>query len=90
MQTARMRKRLQIALNDRELDEIRRSARKHHVTTAAWVRHVLQRALRAELKADTDRKLAAIRAATAHTFPATNTDRMLQEIERGYLKDSSS
>jgi hypothetical protein len=82
-----MSKRLQVVLDDKELDEIRRAARKVRMTTAEWVRQALRKAQRAEPRGDAKTKLAVVRAAAEHTFPTADIDQMLQEIERGYLKD---
>jgi hypothetical protein len=80
-----MSKRLQVVLDDAELAEIRRAARRQRLSTAAWVRQALRAARRAEPEGDAKRKLAVVRAAARHEFPAPDIDRMLGEIERGYL-----
>lgn len=82
-----MSKRLQVILDDEELDEIQRVARKHRMTTAEWVRQALRKARRSEPRGDAKKKLATVRAAAEHTFPTADVDQMLQEIERGYLND---
>lgn len=82
-----MSKRLQVILDDRELDEIQRVARKHSLTTAEWVRQALRTARRSEPRGDPKKKLAVVRVAVEHSFPAGDIDQMLQEIERGYLDD---
>lgn len=38
-----------------------------------------------EPAAEAGRKLEAVRAAVAHEFPTADIDRMLREIEHGYL-----
>lgn len=83
-----MSKRLQVVLDDAELAEIRRAARRQRLSTAAWVRQALRAARRAEPQVDAKRKLAVVRAAVKHDFPAPDVDRMLAEIERGYLGDA--
>jgi hypothetical protein len=80
-----MSKRLQVLLDESELAEIRRSARRQKLTTAAWVRQALRMARRAEPGSDPGRKLAVVRAAARHRFPTADIDQMLAEIERGYL-----
>ena len=80
-----MSKRLQVLLQEKELEEIRQSARRQRMTTAEWVRQALRAARRAEPRASTRRKLEVIRAAARHAFPAPDIDRMLEEIERGYV-----
>jgi hypothetical protein len=54
-----------------------------------WVRQALRSARRAEPGTDAGKKLDALRAAAHHGFPAGDIERMLAEIERGYLSDRS-
>jgi hypothetical protein len=49
----------------------------------------LTAARRQEPAGDVGKKLAAIRAAAKHNFPAPDIKVMLAEIERGYLSDRS-
>jgi hypothetical protein len=79
-----MAKRLQVILQDPEYREIQRAARSRHMTIAEWVRQALGRARRSEPLGDVEKKLAAIRAAVKHEFPAGDIDTMLAEIEKGY------
>jgi hypothetical protein len=81
-----MSKRLQVLLDETEMAEIRKAARRQRLTTAAWVRQALRAARRAEPGADAKKKLAVVRAAVAHDFPTADIDQMLAEIERGYLE----
>ena len=78
-----MTKRLQVLLDDAELREIRRVARSQRVTVAEWVRQSLRAARRAVPRGDALRKLATIRAAAKHSFPAPDIEQMLAEIGRG-------
>ena len=80
-----MTKRLQVLLDEEELDEIRRVARGRHMTVAEWVRQALRRARREEPEPDSGKKLAVVRTAACHAFPTADIDAMLAEIERGYL-----
>lgn len=82
-----MSKRLQVLLEEPELREIQKAARRNHVTVAEWVRQALRAARRREPEGDRARKLAAIREAVRHRFPAPPIEQMLEEIERGYLDD---
>ena len=84
-----MSKRLQVLLQDKELTEIQQSARQQRMTTAEWVRQALRAARRTEPRVTTRKKLEVVRAATRHAFPAPDVGQMLDEIERGYLDDSS-
>jgi hypothetical protein len=84
-QTHGMGKRLQVLLDQSELTEMRRTARRHKLTIAAWVPQVLRTARRAEAGSHPGKKLAVVRAAARHRFPTADIDPMLAEIERGYL-----
>lgn len=85
-----MAKRLQVILQDREYREIQRVARARRMSLAAWVRQALDLARRREPSTDTDKKLAVVRAAAQHNGPTADIEVMLEEIERGYLRDSES
>ena len=80
-----MSKRLQVLLEEAELAEIRKTARRQRLTTAAWVRQALRAARRAEPGTDAKKKLAVVRAAALHAFPTAHIAQMLAEIERGYV-----
>lgn len=84
-----MSKRLQVLLQDKELAEIQQSARRQQMTTAEWVRQALRAARRAKSGVAARKKLDAVRAAARHAFPSPDIDQMLDEIERGYLGESS-
>jgi len=79
-----MTKRLQVLLDDNELAEIQRLARRRHQTTAAWVREALRAARDTSAYPATGRKLHAVREAASHAYPAGEIDEMLKEIEGGY------
>ncbi len=76
--------RLQVVMDEAELTDYRRLARREGMTLAEWVRQKLRRASREEPTADVDGKLAAVRAAAVNAFPAPGIDQMLVEIESGY------
>lgn len=76
--------RLQVVMEEEELDAIRASARARGVTVSEFVRETLREARRKVATGDTERKLAAIRAADRHAYPTADIDQMLGEIERGY------
>ncbi len=78
-----MTKRLQVLMDDAEIDEIQRVARSEHLTVAEWVRQKL-RAARSQGGRDALRKLDAVRRAGEYSFPTADVDRMLAEIEAGY------
>jgi hypothetical protein len=79
-----MSKRLQVVLDDRELREIRQAARRSGVTVSEWVRRAMREARRTSAVRDPSRKLAAVRAATKHSYPTADIEQMLAEIEAGY------
>jgi hypothetical protein len=83
-----MSKRLQVLLDDAELADVRRAARRQRLSTAAWVRQALRAARRTEPGGDSRKKLAAVRAAALNTFPTAEIADMLAEIERGYTARS--
>jgi hypothetical protein len=78
-----------VVLDDQELAQIQRAARRSRMTTAEWVRQALRSARRAEPGGNARKKIAAVRAATAHDFPTADLDQMLREIERGYVADGA-
>lgn len=84
-----MTTRLQVLLEDDEIAEIRRVAKRHRMTVAEWVRQALRRARRDEPLADPRRKLAAVREAARGDYPTADMPQILTEIEGGYLADGS-
>ena len=80
-----MSQRLQVLLDEEEFAEIRRTARRHRMTVAEWVRQALREARREEPAGDPRRKLTAVRDAARHSYPTADIAQMLGEIERGYL-----
>jgi len=79
-----MSKRLQVLLPDQEMSDIRRLAKREHVTVGEWVRRVLQEARTSRPAIDPQTKLKAIREGAKYSFPTADIDQMLSEIERGY------
>lgn len=67
-----------------ELEAIRAAASARGMTVSEYVRETLREARRKVAAGDTERKLAAIRAADRHAYPTADIDQMLGEIERGY------
>jgi hypothetical protein len=80
-------KRLQVVLDDAELAEIQRAARRERLTTAEWVRQALRVARRSVPGPAAKKKLAVVRSAAHHAFPTGDLGQMLREIERGYLSE---
>lgn len=84
-----MTTRLQVPLEDDEIAEIRRVAKRHRMTVAEWVRQALRRARRDESAVDPKRKLAAVREASRGEYSTADIQQMLTEIEGGSLVDRS-
>ena len=80
-----MTTRLQVLLEDDEFAEIRRVAKRHHMTVAEWVRQALRKARHDEPVADPRKKLAAVREAARGEYPTADIQQMLAEIEGEYL-----
>jgi hypothetical protein len=76
-------KRLQVLMDDDELQEIKQSARREGVTTADWVRRRLREASGREPRPDIAAKLAAVQTAYRHRGPTGDIEHLLAEIERG-------
>lgn len=70
-------------MDEAELREIRRAARRRQMTVSEWVRGVLRAARRADPGGGPTRRIEAIRAASRHAFPTAGIDQMLAEIARG-------
>jgi len=80
-----MSKRLQVLLDESELEEIRRIAARKHMTVAEWVRQSLRTSRADEPIGGVEAKLEVLARARRHAFPSGDIDRMLAEIEGGYL-----
>lgn len=81
-----MSKRLQVVMEDAELREIKRIARRNRMTVAEWVRKALRAARRQEPVAPADRKLQVVREAARHGYPTGDIGQILDEIEQGYCE----
>jgi hypothetical protein len=79
-----MRRRLQVLLEEDELRDIQRAAQRERLTVAEWVRQALREVRRRRSQAQLERKLSAIRKASASAAPTADIDQMLDEVERGY------
>lgn len=78
-----MTTRLQVLLDDDEIAEIRRVAKRHRMTVAEWVRQALRKARRDEPGSDPREKLVAIHEALRSEYPTADIRQMLSEIEGG-------
>jgi len=79
-----MSKRLQVLLPDEELAEIQRVARREQLTVGEWVRRTLREVRTRQSGIDPATKVKAVRHAATYSFPSSDIDQMLREIERGY------
>ena len=79
-----MSKRLQVVLNDSEMEEIQSVAEQEHMTVSEWVRHALRAARRNRSVKDAAKKIAVIRSAARNEFPTGDIQQTLKEIEQGY------
>ena len=79
-----MSTRLQVLLEETEMEEIRRQARRHNLTVAEWVRQALRERRRQESAKDSPEKLRIVRKAVEHSFPTGDIGQINEEIERGY------
>ncbi|HLX27801.1 MAG TPA: antitoxin [Casimicrobiaceae bacterium] len=84
-----MSKRLQVLFSDKDLAEIRRTARREGMTTAEWVRQALRTVGRDRPRVASRKKLAVIESAARNAIPAPSVEQMLAEIERVYSGESS-
>lgn len=82
-----MSKRLQVLLEEADLRDLQRAARKNRMTLSEWVRQAIREARRREPRVDAEKKLAVIRSAARHSFPVGDIDEMLSQIESGYLAE---
>lgn len=80
---------MQVILEDAEMREIAAAARSRKMTVSAWVRAVLREARSRHPRVAAERKIQVVRAAVRHEFPTADMDKMLAEIESGYLSGSS-
>ena len=83
-----MSKRLQVLLEESEMADVRRAARRQRISTAEWVREALRAARRLAPEGDPEKKLAAVRASARHELPTADIGQMLAEIGRGYERHS--
>lgn len=85
-----MTKRLQVLLDETEMEEIRQVAERERMTVAEWVRQTLRAARKERSRISPETKLEATRKAAEHAFPVSDIEEMLEEIDRGYLHDRRS
>jgi hypothetical protein len=79
-----MSQRLELILDDSELEDIQRIARERQMSAAEWARRALREVRHRVPSKSPEEKLNALRRAAEHSFPTADIDQMLQEIEQGY------
>lgn len=83
-----MSKRLQVVVRDDDLERYVRTADAAGVSLSEWVRQALRVAERERSSGDVEAKLALIRWAASHNFPAEpDIDTLLAEMEAGRLAE---
>lgn len=85
-----MSKRLQVLIDEDELEEIRNAAERHRMTVSEWVRQSLREGRRREPAGSPEAKLAAVRRASRHALPTGDIDAILDEIARGREQSEST
>jgi len=83
-----MSTRLQVVLEEDELEEIRAVAERQRLTVSEWVRRTLREARSREPGRSAAEKLEAVRRASRHDFPTGDIDELLEEIASGYVPNS--
>ena len=66
------------------MSDIRRLAKREHLTVGEWVRRVLRDARASRPAIDPETKLKAVRRGAKYSFPTADIEQMLSEIDRGY------
>jgi len=66
------------------MSDIRRLAKREHLTVGEWVRRVLREARASRPGIEPEAKLQSVRRAVTHAFPTSDVAEMLRDIERGY------
>jgi Ribbon-helix-helix protein, copG family len=75
---------MQVLLPEPELAEIQSLADREKLSVGEWVRRALREARSQRSLLEPRAKLKSVRHAAEYSFPTTDVDQMLAEIERGY------
>ena len=84
-----MSKRLQVVMRDAELRAYQRVAQGKGMVLSEWVRQSRRQSARGQPSPGKEKKIAALRVAVRHSFPAPDIEQMLDEISAGYLQGTS-
>jgi hypothetical protein len=82
--TQTMSKRLQVLIPEKEMEELKRLARREKMPLGEWVRKALREVRSKQPSGEPEVKLQAVRRAAKYCFPTGDVEQMLDEIERGY------
>ena len=82
--------RLQVLLDEEELEEIKQRAREEHMSVSAWVRRALDHEMRERPSTAVRKKLELLHAASRNDYPAGDYAEMAADISRSYLADIES
>ena len=78
-----MNTRLQVVMDEAELERYRKAAQREGLRLSEWVRLRLRAAKRDRPAKTAEQKLRAIQVATSYSFPTGAIDQMLAEIGAG-------
>lgn len=76
--------RLQVLLDEEELEEIKKISGEERMTVSAWVRRAIQNEKKSHPQKAFRKKLAALNKAAEYHLPSGNIDEMIADIESGY------
>ncbi len=80
-----MSKRLQVLVEPREYLVFKKTARILGLSLGEWVRQALRKSTESIPTKDPSQKLRAIRKASEYQFPSGDIEKILAEVEEGYL-----
>jgi hypothetical protein len=78
-----MSKRLQLIINEKEIERLRKCAEREGLTLSEWARRALERARREQEGPTAEQKRKALDRALICEHPTGDIDELLTEIERG-------
>jgi hypothetical protein len=78
-----MSKRLQLIINEKEMERLRKCAEREELTLSEWARRALERARREQEAPTAEQKRKALDRALICEHPTGDIDELLTEIERG-------
>ncbi len=79
--------RLQVLLDEEELQEVRILAKEEKITVSSWVRRAIQHEKKERPGVALRKKLEIIQKLSKYNFPVHDYKDMAAEIDSGYLKE---